>query len=185
MIRPAYAFESESALVVRAAAGDDRAFGELVARREPNLRRLLRRLCGNAALADDLAQQAFVRAWRSMASLQSAAAFGGWLNRIAVNAWLQSRRKAGADMEPLEDDPVDPAREAQGVEARIDLERALGLLKPAERVCIVLNHGEGHSHGEIAEITGLPLGTVKSHVTRGAARLRVLLGVEGRSHEPA
>ena len=185
MNRPAYASESETSLVARAAAGDDRAFGELVIRREAGLRGLLRRLCGDAALADDLAQQAFVRAWRSIDRLHSGSAFGGWLHRIGVNVWLQSLRKAGRETELLDEEAPDPVNVAQGAEQRIDLDRALDRLTPAERLCVVLSHAERFSHGEIAQATGLPLGTVNSHVRRGTARLRVLLAVEGTCHERA
>ncbi|HEY0106741.1 MAG TPA: sigma-70 family RNA polymerase sigma factor [Rhizomicrobium sp.] len=162
---------SESHVVTLAALGDERAFAELVRRRQAGVRGMLRRLCGDAALADDLAQETFVQAWRSLAQLRNAAAFGGWLKKVATRAWLQqARRKAPtlaaldeADREAWPDAPSDP---------KIDLERALARLSPAQRLCVVLSYGEGMSHGEIAETTGWPLGTVKSHVARGGARLK-------------
>ena len=124
-------------------------------------------------------------AWRSIDRLHSGSAFGGWLHRIGVNVWLQSLRKAGRETELLDEEAPDPVNVAQGAEQRIDLDRALDRLTPAERLCVVLSHAERFSHGEIAQATGLPLGTVNSHVRRGTARLRVLLAVEGTCHERA
>jgi RNA polymerase sigma-70 factor (ECF subfamily) len=156
-------------------SGDDVAFGELVRRRQKRVRDMLRRLCGNHALADDLAQKTFVQAWRGIRALRDPGAFGGWLKRVAVNAWLAESRRVPA---PIDDDPdaflvaADPAPSPERGAGGIDLERALARLGPAERLCVVLAHGEGMTHAEIAEATGLPLGTVKSHVLRGSDKLR-------------
>jgi RNA polymerase sigma-70 factor (ECF subfamily) len=165
----------EEYVVALAMSGDDGAFGELVRRRQKRVRDLLRRLCGDHALADDLAQQTFVQAWRGIRALRDPGAFGGWLKRVAVNAWLAEARRATAPIDDDEDaflaaaDTVpSPERSAGG----IDLERALARLGPAERLCVVLVHGEGMTHAEVAEATGLPLGTVKSHVLRGSDKLR-------------
>lgn len=162
---------AEANLVTLAALGDERAFAELVKRRQATVRGLLRRLCGNAALADDLAQDAFVQAWRSLSQLRNAAAFGGWLKQVAVRTWLQYARKAKLAVEPLDDTTTVEAAVMPASE-RIDLDRALARLNPAQRLCVSLSYGEGLSHGEIADATGWPLGTVKSHVARGGARLR-------------
>ncbi len=152
-----------------AALGDDRAFAEMVRRRQGVVRGLLRKLCRDASLADDLAQETFVQAWRSLAQLRNAGAFGGWLKQVAVRVWLQHARKTKLPLDPLED--------AQNIQVAdltggIDLHRALDRLKPAQRLCVVLSYSEGLSHGEIADATGWPLGTVKSHVARGGARLK-------------
>lgn len=166
-------------MVALAITGDTPAFEELVRRRQAPTRAFLRRLCGNAALADDLAQETFIQAWKSLRSLRQPAAFGGWLKRIAVTAWLQHHRRSGA---PLVDlalvEESEPAREsplASRVAASRDLEAALQRLMPAQRLCVVLTHAEGLSQSEVAEQLGLPLGTVKSHISRGAAALRVAL----------
>ena len=156
-----------------AALGDERAFTELVRRRQGTVRGMLRKLSGDAALADDLAQETFVQAWRTLAQLRNAGAFGGWLKQVAVRVWLQYARRTRLALDPLEDaDAVAAPHVAGG----IDLQRALERLKPAQRLCVVLSYGEGLSHGEIADTTGWPLGTVKSHVARGGARLREWLG---------
>jgi DNA-directed RNA polymerase specialized sigma24 family protein len=85
---------AEAAVVALAMSGDAAAFCELVRRRQSGLRNLLRRLCRDPALADDLAQQVFLQAWRSLPGLRSVAAFGAWLRRLALNAWLAHLRAA-------------------------------------------------------------------------------------------
>jgi len=169
---------SEVAVVVRAMAGEDAAFSELVLRRQKQLRDLMRRLCRDHAQADDLAQQAFVHAWQRLRDLRDPGAFGGWLKRVAVNVWLAEVRRAQLpfeeDEETLAEIP-DPAPSPERAAGRIDLERALAGLRPAERVCVVLAHGEGMTHAEIAETASLPLGTVKSHVLRGTEKLKQIL----------
>src|SRR5262249_46484722 len=86
----------ERAVIALAVGGDDVAFSELVRRRQSWLRNLLRRLCRDGALADDLAQQVFLQAWRSLRTLRSVEAFGGWLRRLAVNSWLAHVRSSAA-----------------------------------------------------------------------------------------
>lgn len=165
----------EESVVARAMGGDDGAFAELVRRRQKRVRDMLRRLCGNPTLADDLAQKAFVRAWRGIGTLRDPGAFGGWLKRVAVNEWLAEARRATA---PIDDDEgaflaaADPAPSPERIAGGVDLERALAELGPAERLCVVLAHGEGMTHPEIAEAAHLPLGTVKSHVLRGSEKLK-------------
>ncbi len=160
---------TEPHVVTLAALGDDRAFAELVRRRQGTVGGMLRKLCRDATLADDLAQETFVQAWRSLAQLHHAGAFGGWLKQVAVRVWLQHARRAKLPLETLEEAEDAAAPEFEG---RLDLERALERLNPAQKLCVVLSYGEGLSHGEIADTTGWPLGTVKSHVARGGARLR-------------
>jgi RNA polymerase sigma-70 factor (ECF subfamily) len=177
--RAALGAAAETTLAGLAISGDDSAYGELVRRRQSWIRDLLRRLCRDPALADDLAQQSFLQAWRRIRTLQSPAAFGGWLRKIAVNTWLQHiRGRSEPTVGPVPEEPSElataPLHEPTVAE-RIDLDRALSQLPAAVRLCIVLAYGERMSHREIVEATDLPLGTVKSHIARGAARLRDLL----------
>jgi RNA polymerase sigma-70 factor (ECF subfamily) len=175
----------ERAVVALAISGDDAAFSELVRRRQSWLRNLLRRLCREGALADDLAQQVFLQAWRSLHKLRATGAFGAWLRRMAINSWLAHVRSSGNDVVVGDDDWVARGDEVVGTsdtdphtvtsQHQLDLDRALARLSANERLCVVLGYSEGMSHGEIAETTGLPLGTVKSHIKRGSERLRVLL----------
>ena len=169
---------TEAALIIAAQARDQAAFGELVKRRQGWARALLRRMCQSHAEADDLAQEAFIKAWDRLRDLETPAAFPGWFRRIAVTTFLMAKRRQKAvfeeitDASPLASEESTPEAAAG---AKLDLERALARLSDAERLCVTLNHGEGLSHSEIVEITGLPLGTVKSHVLRGTDKLRRLL----------
>jgi RNA polymerase sigma-70 factor, ECF subfamily len=168
----------ESGLIALARRGDDSAFGELVRRRQIAIRGLLRRWCGDSQLADELAQETFVHAWKHLQRLESPGAFGGWLRQIALNVWREHARKRKIPLDEWNDG--DETSQAVLIDAgpAIDLERALAALRPAERVCIVLCFAEGMSHGEVARATGFPLGTVKSHIARGTAKLRTLLEPE-------
>jgi len=158
-------------LVSMARTGDSKAFEELVQRRQSSIRNLMRRFCGDHSLADDLAQQVFLKVWLNIRKLKRPGAFGAWLRRLAVSVWLQHIRKG---------DALRGARELSGVETAqpepasvaMDLDRALLTLPDAERLCLVLSYHEGLTHAEIAELTQLPLGTVKSHIRIGAGRLR-------------
>ena len=169
--------EESDTLVVLARRGNDQAFAELVNRHQSKLRNLLRRLCNDPALADDLAQQAFLEAWRSIKNLQSSGAFGAWLKQVAINTWLKHSRSKDP-LNAVEDKPDRSVIvERSLIEEKIDLDRALAVLSKHERLCIVLSYHQGMSHGSIAEFTGLPLGTVKSHINRGVQQLRELLRI--------
>ena len=164
----------EEFLVSLARSGDREAFAEIVRRRQSPVRNLMRRFCNDSALADDLAQQVFLKMWLNLRKLRQAGAFPAWLRRLAVNVWLHDLRKQ---------DALRGASEVSGREAGrsdtpgigMDLDRALATLPGRQRMCVVLSYHEGLSHGEIAETTGLPLGTVKSHIRGGAQRLQELL----------
>lgn len=172
----------EALIVGLARTGDREAFGELVRRRQSWIRNLMRRLCHDPVLADDLAQQVFLRAWKDIRKLREPAKFAGWLKQLAVNTWRQHARRNDplkfADDEPGEQ--ANPATAGASSPAStsgiaVDLDRALSKLEGKQKLCVVLSYAEGMSHGEISELTGLPLGTVKSHVRRGAAKLQSLL----------
>lgn len=161
----------EPVLVGLARAGDRGAFAELVNRRQTWIRNLMRRCCRDPALADDLSQQAFLQAWQSLRQLQDANRFAAWLKRLAINVWLQHKRRP----DPLRDaDPQNPgdAAPAEHPGIALDLDRALDTLVDDVRLCIVLAYHERMTHAEIAEFTGHPLGTVKSHIRRGTITLQ-------------
>lgn len=165
---------AEASVVTLACAGDQPAFEELVRRRQASIRGLLRSLCRDTSLADDLAQETFLQAWMHIASLRVPNAFGGWLRKLAINSWRQHLRRQGTTAKHAEVEEGDVFSTPAATEG-MDLNSALGVLAPAVRLCIVLSYHEGMSHGEIAAATQLPLGTVKSHIARGTARLRELL----------
>jgi len=154
----------------RAAGGDLAAFGVLVREHQAGLRRFTRRLAGDEG--DDIAQDAMVKAWKAIGQYRGDAAFSTWLQRIALRLFLDRKRLA-----------TPPASEMPAVtphpDRRIAIDRALAVLPPRERAAAVLVFAEGHSHGEAADMLGLPLGTLKSIVARArAALLPMLEGVE-------
>jgi RNA polymerase sigma factor (sigma-70 family) len=173
---------SEVAVVALAMNGDDAAYGELVRRRQDAIRHLLRRLTRDRALADDLAQQAFVLAWKSIRTLKSPGAFGAWLRKLAVNCWLQQARLKKHEVALVEELLLE-GHATPRVAERLDLDAALATLPPHARLCVVLAYSEGMSHAEISDSTAIPLGTVKSHIARGAAHLRKLLQSYGDRHD--
>lgn len=168
----------DSMVIALAAAGDDSAFAEVLRRRQARVRKFMYHLCRNAALGDDLAQQVFLTAWRSMQQLRSAVAFDGWLKRIMVTTWLEEVRR-GKLATTTELDLAELAVHNDATAVSVDLDAALATLPPDVRLCVVLAYNEGMSHPEIVALTDLPLGTVKSHITRGAARLREILAAYG------
>jgi RNA polymerase sigma-70 factor (ECF subfamily) len=179
----------DAALVARVLAGNDRhAFGELVRRHQGRTRALLRRLCKeDHALADDLAQDAFLQAFRKLGQFRADAAFGTWLYRIAYNVFLMHVR---ARKEELSLDEIEPPAEDEdegrpgpqqtaGVEAQsvreLDVRRALSKLSDEERAAIVQCYYLDRSHEEAAYVLGCPVGTVKSYIFRAKKKLQVLL----------
>jgi RNA polymerase sigma factor (sigma-70 family) len=184
--RAALGVAAEAVIVALAMSGDRNAFSELVRRKQGWLRGLLRRLCRDPTLADDLAQQVLLQAWRSLPALKSVTAFGAWLRRLAINVWLAHRRSAAAGaLEPLPEELPAPTMLVPAGGEQFDLDRALAHLARDERLCVVLAYSEGMSHGEISAVTSLPLGTVKSHIRRGTQRLRGLLHAYQPSEEHA
>lgn len=164
----------EAFLISLARTGDRAAFEELVRRRQSSIRGLMRHLCSDITLADDLAQQVFLKVWLKIRTLRQSKAFGGWLKRVAVSIWLQHLRKKDAlrgASEFVETEGMQ--HDSNGV--GMDLDNALATLANPVRLCVVLSYNEGMSHREIAELTELPLGTVKSHINRGAKQLQELL----------
>ncbi len=168
----------ESQLVAQAAAGDSRAFAELVRAHQGYLRKLLVRVCrGDAARADDLAQDAFVRAWRALPKFRGEARFRTWLTRLAYSSLAAERPSL-----PLGDDAPEEGGElgahsdfAPGADWRIDLDRALAVLSEPQRHALLLTYGADLSHAEAAQVLGWPLGTLKTQVLRAKMRLRAQL----------
>lgn len=167
--------DTDEALAREAKRGSTHAFESLVRRNQSLVRGFLRRLCsGDAALADDLAQETFVMAWRRIGSFEAKGAFKGWLCRIAYTQFLQNRRSSKASSrreEAVMADAATSTDERAASEARLDLDRVMAVLSPEQRAAVALCYGEGMSHAEAAEALGLPLGTVKSHVMRGRAKV--------------
>lgn len=167
----------DAALVKQARAGSQAAFARLVAIHEKPLRSFLRK--SGWVDADDIAQEAFVAAWAGLPRLRDNDGFRAWLYGVAWKKALSQRR--GAQRAAARDEAWRGEQEleaAAGVDAedRLALEKALATLPEDQRACVTLCLGQGWSHPEAAEALGLPLGTVKSHVTRGRERLLSVLG---------
>ena len=161
-------------LAAFAAAGGRPEFGELVRRHSASVRGLLRRMGAEPALADDVAQDAFIQAFERCADYRGEGTFSAWVRKIAARLYLKRRSKDARWAEaPAEDAEVISFLPDQG--RAIDLDDALKALSEPERVCVSLCHGAGLTHAEIAAATKLPLGTVKSHVKRGLDKLRARL----------
>jgi len=159
-------------LAALAAAGDRRAFGELARRHGSAVRALLRRMGAEPALADDLAQDAFLAAFESIGEFRGEGAFVGWVKRIAARLYLKRWRKR-AELDPVEAEDIGDTADGEGDAARkIDLDGALASLSEVERLCVSLCYGAGLSHAEAAAALKAPLGTVKSHVKRGLDKLK-------------
>lgn len=165
-------------LAAQAAAGDRRAYGELVRRHGSAVRGLLRRLGADSATADDLAQDAFMTGFEQAAEFRGEGTFAAWIKKIAARLYL---KKVKREARLIFSDSVEPAEavmigDASGDAAsRIDLDEALKTLSRGERLCVSLCYGADWSHGEAAEALNIPIGTVKSHVKRGLDKLRAKL----------
>jgi RNA polymerase sigma-70 factor (ECF subfamily) len=136
-------------------------------------------MTGDPALAEELAQEAFVRAWQKLGSFRGASAFSTWLHRVTVNVVLGHRRSAARRETPLQvvgdDFPGDAvAREAWPAES-IDLERAIAALPDGARTVFVLHDVEGYRHREIARLAGIAVGTSKAQLHRARKILRKAL----------
>jgi RNA polymerase sigma-70 factor (ECF subfamily) len=176
--------EQDGRLAERAAKGDLAAFEALVTRHRQAVYRLCWSATGNAADADDAAQEPFVRLFRSLSSYAPARPFGPWLRKIAWNTGLSLRRDADSgvprvpESEAPEAPDPSPGPEA-AAERKQETERVAGAMAglPADlRAVLVLRAVEGLSYAEIAEAVGVPAGTVMSRLSRARERLAALRG---------
>jgi RNA polymerase sigma-70 factor (ECF subfamily) len=175
---------SDAELVVRVVAGGDAAaFGALVTRHQSRVRNWLRQLIRDGARADDLAQDTFVRAWERIGSLRDPTKFSSWLMSIAYTGFLQEHRKRAGESRLQAAFAREPgAMEQPGPSgAEVDVAKLLTVLSDEERIAMTLCYAQGMSHNEVAEITGWPLGTVKSYVSRGKAKIRQRFGIGDES----
>lgn len=165
-------------LVERAGTGRDQsAFAELVRRHQGKVRGLLLRLTNNPTLADDLAQEVFLRAYRGLVGFEGRARFSTWLYRIAYNVFLNHRartRELAALPVGFDCQAAAPENElsANRLDMRRDLSSAIAALPERYRAVVTLHYIEDVSYPEIAEILDLPLGTVKTHLHRAKKMLR-------------
>ena len=176
--------DQESTWVERAREGDTVAFERLDRAHAGRINALVWRLCGtDAALAEDLVQEAFIRAWNKLHLFEGKSAFGTWLHRLAANVALSDRRirvRRVARELPM-DDTVE--RTAMGerdlqVGLRADLEQAIAGLPERARTVLVLFDIEGYRHEEIAQLTGMAVGSSKAQLHRARKLVRAALDAE-------
>ncbi|MEJ2442169.1 MAG: sigma-70 family RNA polymerase sigma factor [Exilibacterium sp.] len=179
---------SDQELIRRVTKGGDRhAYSQLVRRYQSPLRYSLQRWChGDFSLAEDLAQEAFIKAYQALPGFRSEARFSTWLYKIAYNVMLSHQRKKRLDTlcseEEVERASVSSVEKTsnqvtgmEGVDANRDVAAALAQLSDGQQQAIHLCLQRGFSHQETAEIMNIPLGSVKTHVLRGKKKLQALL----------
>ena len=167
-------FDSEADLVRRARRGDVEAFERLYRDHVGRIYAVSLRMVADAALAEELTQEAFVRAWRKLGSFRGTSAFGTWLHRLAVNVTLDALRarqrwRERFSEEQPERPPAAPPKDPAG---SLDLERSIAELPPRARAVFVLHDVEGYKHREIARLLDLSVGACKAHLHRARRRLR-------------
>ncbi len=176
--RPA---DSEAADVARAQAGDKDAFERLYRLHVGRIHGLACRMAG-FEVAEDLTQDAFVRAWEKLHTFRGDSQFGTWLYRLAINVIVEDRRR-GANRWRREEDDEDALRNLSVPPAnagfRMDFEAAVNLLPDAARRIFVLHDVEGYKHREIGKLTGITSGTSKGQLHRARMILRRYLGDAG------
>lgn len=184
---------TEQELVARAKAGDQDAFEQLMLDNQNRIYALALRLTGNREDALDLAQEAFLNAWRALPAFQGDSSFSTWLYRLASNACIdhlrRQRRQAvveplfqedGEDVRPEPADPRgDPHQAAERSERLRALDRGLRALPPHHRQILVLRELSGLSYQEIGNTLNLDLGTVKSRIARARLALKKILLQDG------
>lgn len=177
---------SDQMLIARATVfGNRRAFDTLVRRYQSPLRRFLMNLTGgDNTLSDDLAQDTFIKAYVNIRQFRGTASFSTWLMRIAYNVFYDYRRKVESEGRKVEGeyraaDISQSTLNSPSSTLKMDIYAALALLKPDERTCITLQLIDGQPIDEIAKITEMPAGTVKSHLSRGKEKLTTYLKKNG------
>ena len=168
---------SDAELARRIAAGDDTAFDRLYGENVGRVHAVCLRMSGDATRARSLTQEAFVRAWQRIGSFRGESRLSSWLHRLTVNVVLESERsrrrwhgllaapQEGAGRAGRDGDPG----------LRVDLERAIARLPAGARRMLVLRDIEGHSYEQVAGLTGVALGTVKSQISRARRLVREML----------
>lgn len=190
---------SDSDLVAATLQGSQDAYGDLVRRYERPVLGLILRMVRNRAVAEELAQDAFLKAYTRLATYDRTRRFSSWLFKVAHNATIDHLRRRHIDTVPLEASPGETSEgsggqlvnllagpETEGPEHQVverqlvaAVESALAELRPEHREVLLLRFRQGCTYEELTEITGLPLGTVKTHLHRARQRLAKLLEERG------
>jgi RNA polymerase sigma-70 factor (ECF subfamily) len=174
---------TDEALMASVAAGDMDCLGRLVERHQGRTLRLARRITGDPEMAEDVAQEAFLRVYRSAKRYRPTARFTTWLHRIVVNLCWDHRRKWRGGLEQPPDRPdagsLEPGDRISRAESRAAVRRAVLALPPRQRLAVVLHRFEGHTVREVAGITGWSESAVESCLVRAYRQLRRDLAEQG------
>ncbi len=189
-----YAALEDKELARLAAKGREMAFRELLSRYERPVFSLVYRMVRDRTLAEDLSQEAFIRAFNAIKSYKPRYKFSSWIFKIANNHTIDYLRKRKLDTVSIDGSPhartseeeaqtrlvvesheEAPDRYVEAKELGGQIEEAIGMLRPEYRTAVLLRHVEGYTYEEIAEIMELPLGTVKTYLHRARAELKGLL----------
>lgn len=192
--------ESDETLAAAAARGSEGAFRELVERYQRPVFALILRIVRRPESAEDLAQETFLKAYKALGGFDPGRKFSSWLFKIAHNAALDELRRQGGEALSLDapvgpdeapvELPADPKAEnplarLESREAGRALERSVARLRPQYREVLLLRFAQGLAYEEIAEVLGIPLGTVKIHLFRARAELARQMRAEGWDPEPS
>ncbi|HYX41199.1 MAG TPA: sigma-70 family RNA polymerase sigma factor [Pyrinomonadaceae bacterium] len=181
-LAPTFESLADCELVVRALTGTDASFEELVRRYQRPIVSYVYRMTGDYEAALDLTQDVFIKVYGSLARYRAEFKFSTWIYRIAHNAAIDYLRRTGPRMQELETEDgyvrpipsgvLTPEQESEHKERRAEIEDVIRQLPAAYRELIILRHGHDLSYDEIAEVTGLPLGTVKNRIFRAREAMR-------------
>lgn len=179
MNQPPASTTTESDLVALAQQGDRAAFGDLVCLHRQGVINVVYRMCGDAELAEDAAQEAFIRAWMNLHRYQPHSPFRNWVYRIATNAALdvlrRQRETINIEEIPLKSHRPNPESAAVSEERAVFIQQAVLGLPEASRAVIILREYEDFSYREIAETLDIPIGTVMSRLNYARKQLRQAL----------
>ena len=186
--------QTDKELAALAATGNEGAFGELLRRYERPIFSLIYRMVRDRALAEDLAQEAFIRAFNAVSSYDPRYKFSSWIFKIANNHTIDHLRRRKLDTVSIDGSPhartaqeeeqtrlvlestgENPQEYVENRELGDQIEHAIGQLRPEYRTAVLLRHVEGYAYDEIAEIMDLPLGTVKTYLHRARGELKEML----------
>ena len=178
--------------IAQAKKGDADAFAFLVETYETSVYRLALRMCGNAHDAEEVAQEAYVAAWKGMPAFRGESKFSSWLYQLTTNAAIDflRREKRHRATTPIEDEvdlaaPGTPQQAAEAAEVRQALQQALDTLTPEHREIFLLRQMRQLSYEEIGQLLGLEAGTVKSRLSRAKKQLREILTKKGNLFAPS
>jgi RNA polymerase sigma-70 factor (ECF subfamily) len=183
---------SDAELADQALAGSEWAFRELVTRYAPVTVNFIARMVHDRSLAEDLAQDTFIRAFQRLSSYDPQRKFSSWFFQVAHNVTIDHLRRKTLNTVSLDqllenghpgaaDDPAksSPAVRAECAALGLALEQALARIRPEHRTAVILRYQEGLGHSEISLVLGVPIGTVKTYLHRGRKELAQLLSAQG------